>query len=118
VANELDISNKVMQDTHTARLLYLIHGATFVLSFGLLSIIPLIFNYMKRSETQDSFVHTHHTWMINSWWIYIGLCVLAGVLFITIIGIPFAWLLFIFAWLYKAYRLIKGFIELNTNRAI
>jgi uncharacterized membrane protein len=117
VANDID-SNKVLQDTQTARFLYLIHGATFIFSLGILSIIPLIINYSKRSDTMDSFVHTHHTWMINSFWIYVGLCVLAGVMAVTIILIPLAWLLFCGAWLYKAYRLIKGFIELNTNRAI
>ncbi len=118
MANELDISSKVMQDAQTARFLYLIHAATFIFSLGLLSIIPLIINYSKRPDTMDSFVHTHHTWMINSFWIYIGLCILAGVLFATIIGMPLAVLVFCGAWLYKAYRLIKGFIELNTNRAI
>ncbi len=118
MANELDINGKVLQDTQTARFLYLIHAATFIFSFGLLSIIPLIINYSKRPDTMDNFVHTHHTWMINSWWIYVALCVLAGILAITIIGIPVAVVVFCGAWLYKAYRLIKGFIELNTNRAV
>ncbi len=118
MANDIDMSSKVFQDTQAARLLYMIHAATFVFSFGILSIIPLIINYSKRPDTMDSFVHTHHTWMINSWWIYIGLCFVAGMLFITLIGIPLAWLLFCGAWVYKAYRLIKGFVELNSNRAV
>jgi uncharacterized membrane protein len=85
---------------------------------GLLSIIPVIINYSKQSDTRDSFVLSHHVWMINSFWIYVGLCMLAFLLIFTVIGIPLAWLLFGGAWLYKAYRLIKGFIELNSNRAI
>lgn len=116
--NDIASSNKVLMDTQAARILYLIHGATFLLSFGLLSIIPLFFNYIKRGETQDSFVHTHHSWMISSWWIYVGLCALAGLLFVTIIGIPLAWLLFCGAWVYKAYRLLKGFMALNANQPV
>jgi uncharacterized membrane protein len=112
----MDDSFKREQDKQLARILYLVHGASFLLSLGMLSFIPLIINYIKRPETQDSFVYTHHTWMIRSFWIYVGLCIVAACLFVTIIGIPLAWLVFLGAWLVKAYRLMKGFIDLNTGR--
>jgi uncharacterized membrane protein len=102
----------------TARLLYLVHGLTFFFSLGLLSFIPLIINYAKRPQTVGTMVWSHHGWMINSFWIYIGLLIVAALLFFTLILIPLAWLLACAAWLYKAYRLIKGFIDLNSNRAM
>jgi uncharacterized membrane protein len=56
--------------------------------------------------------------MIRSFWIYI-ICMAAAVLLaFTIILIPLAWLLGLGAWLWKAYRLIRGFIDLNNNRAM
>lgn len=100
----------------TARLLYLGHGITFLFSLGLLNLIPLIINYIKRPDTQGTIVYSHHTWMTRSFWIYIALVVVSFVLFVTIILIPVAWLLGIAAWLWYAYRLIKGFIDLNAGR--
>lgn len=102
----------------TARLLYLAHAATFLFSLGLLNLIPLVINYIKRPETQGTFVYSHHSWMLRSFWIYIGLVILAGVMFVTIILIPVAWLLWVAAWIWYAYRLIKGFMDLNSNKAM
>jgi uncharacterized membrane protein len=56
--------------------------------------------------------------MIRSFWIYI-ICMAAAVLLaFTIILIPLAWLLGFGVWIWKAYRLIRGFIDLNNNRAM
>jgi uncharacterized membrane protein len=101
-----------------ARILYLVHGATFFFSLGLLSFLPLIVNYIKRPDTVGTLVHSHHTWMIRSFWIYIICLFVAILLAITLIGIPLAWLLGLGAWLWKAYRLIRGFVDLNNNRAM
>lgn len=103
---------------HTARLLYVFHAATFLLSLGLLSIVPVIINYVKRPETEGTLVHSHHTWMINSFWIYALLMVVAVVMAVTIVLIPLAWLLATGAWIWKAYRLVRGFVDLNNNRAM
>jgi uncharacterized membrane protein len=100
----------------TARILYLAHACTFFFSLGLLSFLPLIFNYIKRPETVGTLVYSHHTWMIRSFWIYIACLIVAVFLIITVIGIPLAWLLGACAWLWKAYRLIRGFLDLNNNR--
>jgi uncharacterized membrane protein len=103
---------------NTARVLYFIHGLTFVFSLGMLSIIPVIINYMKRPETAGTLVHSHHTWMIRSFWWYVVWMTVGVILFVTIIGIVFAWILWCVAWLWKAYRLVRGFIDLNNNQAM
>ena len=81
-----------------------------------MSFIPLIINYVKRPYTEGTLVYSHHTWMIRSFWFYILWMVVAGVLWLTIIRIPLAWVIGIAAWVWKAYRLIKGFVDLNNNR--
>src|SRR5471032_2701634 len=95
--------------------LYLIHAASFVFSLGAFSFIPLIINYIQRPNTAGTFVHSHHSWMIRSFWWYVVWVAVGCVLFITIIGIPLAWLVWIGAWLWKAYRLISGVQRLNRN---
>ncbi len=96
--------------------LYLMHGASLAFSLGALSFIPLVINYIKRDETDGTFLRTHHSWQIRSFWWYIVWIVVGGVLFATIIGIPLAWLVWLGAWIWKAYRLIKGFLDLGNNR--
>jgi uncharacterized membrane protein len=99
-----------------ARILYLAHAATFFFSLGLLNIIVLIVNYVRRPDTAGTIVYSHHTWMIRSFWWYVAAMIAAFVLAITIIGIPLAWLVGAGAWLWMAYRIIRGFLDLNNNR--
>lgn len=118
MSQELVLDRSLEDAKQFARIMYFAHGVTFFFSLGLLSFLPLIVNYVKRPETEGTIVHSHHTWMIRSFWIYIVCMAIAFLLAITIIGIPLAWLVGACAWLWKAYRLIKGFVELNNNRAM
>lgn len=101
-----------------ARILYAVHGATFFFSLGLLSIVPLIVNYAKRPDAEGTIAFSHHGWMIRSFWWYVAWMVVGGLLFATFIGIPIAFCVWGVAWLWKAYRLIRGFIDLNNKRAM
>ena len=124
MSQELILNDKLAQAKNLARLLYLIHGASFVFSLGAFSFIPLIINYIKRPDTAGTFVHSHHTWMIRSFWFYLMCVVVLVSAVIPIIATAsFAKLLLIIvgaivAWLWKAYRLIRGFVDLNNNRAM
>lgn len=109
---------RTQQAKNLAWWLYLIHGASFVFSLGAFSFIPLIINYVKRGESAGTFVHSHHSWQIRSFWWYLFWMVLGGVLWITLIGIPGALLVWGVAWLWKAYRLLRGFIDLNNNQPV
>jgi uncharacterized membrane protein len=116
MSQQLVLDSSLEEAKQTARILYVVHALTFFFSLGLLSFIPLIFNYVKRPYTEGTLVRSHHTWMIRSFWFYILWMVVAGLLFITIIGAPLGWLVGVGAWVWKAYRLIKGFVDLNNNR--
>lgn len=96
--------------------LYLLHGASLVFSLGAFSFIPLILNYIKRDETGGTFLRSHHSWQIRSFWWYLLWMATGGLLFVTIIGIPVAALIWFAAWVWKAYRLIRGFTDLRDNR--
>jgi uncharacterized membrane protein len=101
-----------------ARIMYIAHAATFFFSLGLLSVLVLIVNYIRRPETAGTMVYSHHTWMIRSFWWYVVWMAVAIFLAITIIGIPLAWLVGVVAWVWMAYRIIRGFLDLNNNRAM
>lgn len=118
MSQQLVLDSKLEEGKQTARVVYVVHAITFFFSLGLFSFIPLIINYIKRPETVGTLVYSHHTWMIRSFWFYVLWMTVAWVLAVTIIGIPLAFLLWGVTWLWKAYRLIKGFIDLNNNRAM
>lgn len=113
---ELLLDDHLKSAKNLARLLYLAHAATFLLSLGLLSFIPLFVNYVKRGDTAGTFVYSHHNWQIRSFWWFIGWMILSGILYLTIIGIPFGYAIMTIAWLWKAYRLIKGYLDLDSNK--
>lgn len=116
MAQELVFDSGLEDQKQFARILYFVHAITFLFSLGMLSFLPLIANYIKRPDTTGTMVYTHHSWMIRSFWIYI-ICMAVAVLFaITLVGIPIAWLIGVGAWLWKAYRLVRGFLDLNSNR--
>ena len=117
MSQELVLDSRVGSAKTTAWWLYVVPGVSFVLSLGLFSVIPLIVNYVQRPGTEGTFVHSHHTWMIRSFWWYVVWMAVGGLLAVTIIGIPVAWLVWVGAWIWKAYRLIVGFIRLNENSA-
>lgn len=96
--------------------LYVFHAVSLVFTMGALSWIPLIISYVKRGDAAGTFVYSHHSWQIHSFWLYIVCVVIGGVFAITLIGIPLAYLIWFAAWVWKAYRLIRGFVELNNNR--
>lgn len=116
------MSQELVLDAHldTAKSLawwlYLIHAISFLFSLGAFSFIPLIINYVKRDETAGTFVYSHHGWQIRSFWWYLVWMVVGLALFLTFFGIPLAWLTWIGAWLWKAYRLVSGISRLNQNQ--
>ena len=82
---------------------------------GLLSIIALIMNYVCKGE-HGELIDSHHNWMIRTFWYTVLGFVICAVLFITVIGIPLAWLGGFALWLWYIYRHIRGLIDLAENK--
>ncbi|MEW6371652.1 MAG: hypothetical protein AB1584_12005 [Pseudomonadota bacterium] len=118
MSQELVLDRGVEDAKQLARILYLVHAATFFFSLGMLSILPVIVNYVKRPDTAGTLVYSHHTWMLRSFWFYVLWMVVGGVLFATVIGFPLALGVWALAWIWKAYRLIRGFLDLNSNKSM
>jgi uncharacterized membrane protein len=113
---DLVLDSSLQSAKNLAWWLYLGHAASLVFSLGAFSFIPLIINYVKREDSANTFVYSHHGWQIRSFWWYLVWMAVGGVLFMTIVGIPAAFLLWTVAWLWKLYRLIKGIVDLNDNK--
>jgi uncharacterized membrane protein len=115
MAQELVFDSRTQSAKDWAFWLYLGHGLSVFFTLGAASFIPLILNYVKSDDSAGTFVHSHHRWMIRSFWWYLVWVFVGGLLFATLLGIPLAWLVWGGAWLWKIYRLIRGISALNSN---
>jgi len=118
MSQDLILDTNLQPTKNLAWWLYIAHAVSFVFSLGAFSWIPLIINYVKRPEAAGTFVQSHHTWQIRSFWWYLVWMVVGGMLFFTFFLIPLAFVIWGGAWLWKAYRLIKGISDLNRNQAM
>ena len=80
------------------------------------SIIAVIINYVKRSDARGTWLDSHFGWQIRTFWYALVWVVLAGLLILTIVGIPFAWVLLVAAGIWVLYRIIRGWIALAESR--
>ena len=86
--------------------------------FGLPSLCAVFLNYLKRGEVNGTWLESHFRWQIRTFWFTALWLVVYGLLIITIIGIPIAWILIVILGLWVGYRVIRGWMALFGERAI
>ena len=86
--------------------------------FGLPSLIAVFINYLKRSDVNGTWLESHFRWQIRTFWFTLLWLVIYGLLIITIIGIPIAWILIALLGLWVGYRVIRGWVALADARPV
>jgi uncharacterized membrane protein len=90
--------------------------------FGVPSIIAVILTYVKRSDAKGTFLESHFTWCLRTFWFAviwgIGATVLTLILIATIVGILVAWLPILVLGIWVAYRVIRGWLALKDGKAM
>jgi uncharacterized membrane protein len=111
-----------------ANLVYALHAFAIVVGFAgtativgsflmsLPSIAAVVLNYIKRSDARGTWVASHYRWQIRTFWYSIFWVLLASLLFITLIGIPFAFVILGLLSIWLAYRVGKGWLRLRDGR--
>ena len=109
-------------------ILYGLHGFSAVMGMlapGLIvtafltgwpSIIAVIINYVKRSDTRGTYLDSHLSWQLRTFWWTLLWVIIAGIMFITLIGIPFAIGVALLTGVWVLYRLLRGWIALAQGR--
>ncbi len=82
------------------------------------SIIAVIINYVKRSEVRETWLDSHFSWQLRTFWFALLWLVIGGVLFLTVVGIPFAIGLWLITGLWVLYRIIRGWLALGSRQAL
>ena len=97
-----------------------ISSAAIVTAFltGWPSILAVILNYARRSAVRGTYLETHFTWQIRTFWWALAWVVFAFLLAVTVIGIPFAFLVVALTGIWVLYRILRGWLALNDGRAV
>jgi uncharacterized membrane protein len=99
-------------------------AATVVGSFvmGIPSIIAVIMNYVRRGEARGTYLDSHFSWQLRTFWWAAGLAIalflISLPLFLVLIGFvtfPFG-MVVIAAWI--IYRVVKGWLRLRDGQPI
>lgn len=98
----------------------LLSSALIVTAFlsGWPSIIAVILNYLKRAEVRDTWLDSHFSWQIRTFWFAFLWLLAGGVLFITLIGIPVAIAIWIVTGIWVLYRIVRGWLALGARKAM
>ena len=90
--------------------------------FGWPSIIAVIINYVKRDEARGTWLESHFTWQIRTFWFALLWALVIGAvgLVLAIVLVGFAiWIVGFFALgLWAIYRIARGWMALRDRRAV
>lgn len=115
---------------NAAHLVYALHALSLVIGittaativgafvFGVPSIIAVVINYLKKEDARGTFLESHFRWQIRTFWFSLLWCIIAVILFITILGIPLALILLFAAGIWAIYRIARGWLALRDRKAM
>jgi uncharacterized membrane protein len=88
--------------------------------FSLPSIIAVIMNYVRRDAVRGTWLASHFSWQLRTFWWTLAWTVGASLLFgpfaLILIGIPFLVASYFAIGVWTAYRVARGWIALKDNR--
>ena len=98
----------------------LLSPAMIVTAFltGWPSIIAVILNYVKRSEVRGTWLDSHYSWQIRTFWYALLWLAVGGVLFATVLLLPVAVVLWFATGIWVLYRIIRGWLALASTKAM
>ena len=98
----------------------LLSPAMIVTAFltGWPSIIAVILNYVKRSDVRGTWLDSHYSWQIRTFWYALLWLAIGGVLFATVLLIPVAVVLWFATGIWVLYRIIRGWLALASTKAM
>jgi uncharacterized membrane protein len=82
------------------------------------SIIAVILNYVKRDEVRGTYLDSHFSWQLRTFWYALLWVVIMGLLIMTLIGIPVAMLVGVAIGIWVIYRIVRGWLALVEGKPV
>jgi uncharacterized membrane protein len=93
-----------------AGLVYGLQAASMLVGVTLFA--GVIINYLRREQAAGTWLESHFTWQIRTFWWSLAWCVLGIVTAIVLVGV----FILIGSGVWFVYRIVRGWIELNEGR--
>ena len=106
---------------HAFSVLTAVLGSAFIVwgfAAGLPSLIAVVLNYFNRAAVRGTWLESHFIWQIRTFWFAWLWMAVALLLFLTVIGIPLSFLLFVGAGIWVLYRVVRGWWVLSEGRPL
>jgi len=88
---------------------YILYALSYL--FGITYIIGVIVAYVKRSDSDASWLQDHFRWQINTFWVTIILSIIGAITMFIGIG----WLILLALAIWNIYRIVKGWLRYNDG---
>jgi uncharacterized membrane protein len=103
--------------------LFTAHAVALRFAFGLPSIIAVVMNYARRSETHGTWLESHFRWQIRTFWyawlwILVSLILAIPLILLAGLGFLIGLLGMGLVGLWVIYRLVRGWLSLRDGRAM
>jgi uncharacterized membrane protein len=93
-----------------AELVYGLQAASLLVGVTLFA--GVIINYLRRRQAAGTWVESHFTWQIRTFWWSLAWCVLGVATIVLLVGLP----ILAASAIWFVYRIVKGWTELNEGR--
>jgi uncharacterized membrane protein len=121
VSQDLITLTHIIYALHAFSVLTGMFSAAFIVTAflsGWPSIIAVIINYVKRNEVRGSFLDSHFSWQIRTFWWSLLWVVIAWAMILTVIGMVVGVPMMIVVGLWILYRIIRGWLALLGRKAM
>jgi len=79
---------------------------------GISAIVAIVLNYIKIDEAKGTWLESHFSWQIRTFWWSVVWLVVGGLTWIILIG----WVVWGVAFVWFVYRIAKGWLNLNDGK--
>ena len=79
---------------------------------GVTAIVAIVLNYIKKDDARGTWLESHFTWQIRTFWWSVVWFVLGSITVFVLIG----WVVLGVAYVWFIYRIAKGWLNLNDNK--
>ena len=90
--------------------------------FGVRSIVAVVMNYARRSDVRDTWLESHFSWQIRTFWLALGasllVLLLSAPLMLILVGFATAIAGFFIIGIWVLYRVLRGWLALRDARTL
>lgn len=90
--------------------------------FGVPSLVAVILNYVRRTEVRGTWLESHFSWQIRSFWFALLwatlVLVISAPLMLVLIGFATAWIGLLAIGVWVLYRVVRGWLALRDGRSV